>query len=205
MTEQEVRDLLDNELQKRSPEMSADEKLQEARDMRDSIQANALWAEQRSASIADEYIRLQVQIATIIFAFGSLFLDNFTPDKLVKFNADGIFTLKLAFAVSMSSLAISLAFGLFYLKVNEDFWDAMLRQRIIRFKKWDKAARRETTFEEAHAYHEGSGLERGNTVPAPQWPWKLQTIFLALAITILFILATIYLFAQHGSTPAVVQ
>ena len=198
MDEDALKDFVREEVKKALPEkMTDDEKIQNARDIRDIIQQNLLWAEQRSSGIADEFIRLEVQIATIIFAFASLFATAFNGENLEGVSPQGIFMMKLAFSFSIFSLIASLGFGLLHLKTNERFWDRMLNQRIIRFRKWNSVPRREATFEEASAYHEGTTLEKGLTVSVPDWTWVLQTICLGLAITILFVLVVISLFVRQ--------
>src|SRR5579862_1991661 len=161
--------------------------LQNARDSRDNSREHMIWAEQRTASVADDFIRLEVQIATILFAFSSLFLNNFNGDVLKTVSFAGLFIMKLAFAVSIFLLIGSLGFGLLYLKRCEQFWDATLRRWAIRAKKWDSVTKDKDqyTFEEAEAYHDGTRLDGGVVLEIPNWTWILQTILLGLAILIL--------------------
>lgn len=174
--------------------MNDEEVVMNARDSRDYNQKNAFWAEQRSSAVADEFIRLEVQIATIVFAFTSLFVDHFTSADLIGFSTGGIFLMRLTFTSSIFLLLCSLICGLLYLKASEAFWDSMLIQKIIRFKKWNQVPRKTVTFEEALAYEEGTKLGKGHVVSLPTWPWILQTICLAFGVFMLFVLIVIFLF-----------
>jgi hypothetical protein len=179
--------------------LSDDDKIQNARDVRDILFQGVITAEERSAAVAEEFIRLEVSVATIIFGFASLFLSYFDPNKLIGISPQGILMMKLAFSFSLVSLLISLGFGLLFLKRSERFWDEMLNQRFIRFKKWNQVSRREVTYEEAKAFHEGTSLEKGNLVSVPSWTWILQSTFLGVAVVTLVILTVVFLFAPQSA------
>lgn len=57
--------------------MTDDEKIQCAKDNKDVTLQKQLFAERRSSELADEFTKLEVQVATILFAFLGLFLDSF--------------------------------------------------------------------------------------------------------------------------------
>jgi hypothetical protein len=169
--------------------------LQNARDIQRVTQERSLWAEQRNSAIADEFIRLEVQIATIIFAFASLFVVNFSGSGVESISDSALLLMKLSFVFSMFCLLLSLAFGLLHLKAHEGFWDTMLKQRLLRHKKWCEVTEKDVSFEVARAYHDGTALGDNVVVSAPEWTWILQTVFLALGVTTLFILSVIFLFS----------
>ncbi len=176
--------------------LSKNKKLQNARDIQSVTHAKLLWAEQRSCSVADDFIKLEVQIATIIFAFASLFISKFSAEVLVNFSPLTITVMKLAFSLSILSLILSLAFGLLHLKAHEAFWDRVLHQRIIRYNKWSQVTQDKSSFEEAIAYQTGTSLENGVSISAPSWTWILQTICLGIGVIVLSILTIVFLFNQ---------
>jgi hypothetical protein len=177
-------------------ELSPEDKKNYARDMKSDMHARILLSEQRSAAVSDEFIRLEVQIATILFAFASLFLAKLNPSLVIIPNnvVEVPILMKLSFVFSIFCLMISLACGLLHLKTQESFSDGLLRQRIIRFNKWCQVNSGGTSFEQAQAYHDGTGMELGQTRTAPSWAWILQTICLGLGIVTLFTLMIVYLF-----------
>lgn len=153
------------------------------------------WAEQRSITVGDEFIRLEVQIAAILLTFSSLFLDNFNKQEL-GIESNAVFLgMRLTFALSLSFLLISLAFGLLHLKTREKFCDKVLEQRVRRHKKWREVLENEeTTFREALAFEEGSSLGNSATIEEPSWTWILQTVCLSLGVLGLFALSIVVLF-----------
>ena len=150
-------------------------------------------AERRGSELADEFTRLEVQIATILFAFSGFFF-NFFDGGEKPFSSIVLFLLKFMFASSLFFLISSLAVGLLHLKSKEKFWGDMSKQRITRLQKWLEAVERKTSFEEASAFHEGTGLQKGLSISSPIWSWVIQTICLGLAIILLFTLFLIFLF-----------
>lgn len=104
--------------------------------------------------------------------------------------------MKISFSFALLSLIGSLALGLLHLKSTEKFWDAVLHQRIIRLKQWNRATKNEVSFEQADAYQQGTTLERGSILYSPSWTWIMQTIFLGISILLLYALAIVFLFAQ---------
>jgi hypothetical protein len=168
--------------------------LKNAREIQSVTHQRSLWAEQRNSAIADEFIRLEVQIATIIFAFTSLFAGNFNQNAIDNFSPLTLTLMKVAFTFSVACLLLSLAFGLLHLKTHESFWDSMLRQRLLRYGKWCEVTENDLPYEEAKAYHEGTSMNNGVVVSAPEWTWILQTICLGLSVVTLFILMVVFLF-----------
>ena len=189
---EKVKQLIHTEITKCLPKvMSEDEKMDSARSLRDIASDQQQFAEQRSEEMSGEFIRLEVQIATILFAFTSIFANSFVG----KASLD-IFWYKLGFALAVFSLILSLIMGLLQLKTVESFWDERLKQRNLRFHEWKKAANRETTFELAVAFEQGTRMDNGNLIFIPKWPWVMQTIFLGGGVGILFILFLAFLFTN---------
>ncbi len=155
-------------------------------------------AEDRCGNLADEFTKLEVEIATILFAFTTLFFSFFQGDKVVQFSSSHshlvVFILKFMFITGLLLLILSLAMGLLYLKGKESFWREMFTRRLIRTENWSEVLKGDKTFEEGIAFHEGTALKKGLTIPAPRWPWILQTICLGLAIILLFTLFVVLLF-----------
>jgi len=165
------------------------------RDIRDIMHSNQLSAEQRTSLLADEFTRLEVQIATVLFAFSGIFWSSFS-DNLGDFSLTAIFVMKISFSFALLSLIGSLTLGLLHLKSAEKFWDTVLHQRIIRLKQWNKVARKEVSFEQADAYHQGTAMEQGSILYSPSWTWIMQSIFLGISILLLYALAMVFLFAK---------
>jgi hypothetical protein len=153
-------------------------------------------AEGRTAELADKFTELEVQIATILFAFATLFFGFFQGDKANQIHHSHLilFFLKFIFIISLLLLVLSLAMGLLYLKGKESFWREMFLRRLIRSENWGQVLLGEVPFNEGLAFHEGTALKKGVMIAAPKWPWILQTICLGLAIILLFTLFVVLLF-----------
>jgi hypothetical protein len=146
------------------------------------FQDGRAFAEARSEAVADQFINLEVQIATILIAFASLFVGNFGKGQVLD-----ILWAKFAFAIALGLLILSLIIGLLHLKVIERFCDGFLEQRNNRFNAWKKVLMRKTSYTEALAFEEGSAKQGvGSIIRQPRWPWILQTVFLGLGIAILY-------------------
>ncbi len=165
--------------------MNDDEKLERAKDFRDISHSNQVVAERRTAELADEFTRLEVQIATILFGIMGFFIKDI-PD---------ILAVKFAFFGALLSLIGSLGLGLLHIKCKEGFWNDILNKRVIRFHSWNSVLKKELSYEEAKGVHDGTALEKGNVVGSPMWTWILQTIFLAMAIVLLLTLSAIFIFS----------
>lgn len=170
--------------------------IQNIRDRLTKLSSGIAWTEQRSITIGDEFIRLEVQIATILFTFSSFFLNKFNNKYLDFASSETLLVMRLAFALSLISLLISLTFGLLHIKTRERFCDQILKQRVLRHRKWTEALEKDTTFKEALAYEDGSKLGPGITVAEPAWTWILQSVCLAVGVVGLLTLALIFLFNQ---------
>lgn len=172
------------------PKLTDQEKMQEARDSRDVFKEGRQFAEHRSEHVADEYIRLQVQIAVLLITFMGFIVGAFLNGGAL----DG-FWMKLGACLALLFLVLSLVMGMVQLKRVEWFWDYFLRQRDLRFREWRRVAKREIPFEEAEAFERGTAMGNGNIVNSPRG-WIMQTVFLALGVGILMILFVNYVFTE---------
>lgn len=163
--------------------------LQCARDMRAITDTAKCQSEDKAFSTSTEFVRLEVQIATLLFALVGVFLDTLSHQANLNFLGA-----KIALAVAVISLIISLIMGLLHLKREERFLDSITHQRVMRTNKWKEAVEGTISFETAKAFHEGTTMGRGPVISSPQWPWILQTIFLGIGITFLFSLLLAFIF-----------
>ena len=189
--------LINLEIDKRMPKaqgMDDAEKQSSARDYREICHQNLEFASRRGSELSDEFNRLEVQIATLLFAAAGLFLPFFKGNELVTLSHGGIQMMKLAFALSIFFLGASLICGLLHIKRKEMFWDGILRQRNKRFEGWDLLMKRQLSFEEGVAFQSGTTRSSDGIVTSPRWPWVLQTIFLGVAIFIQLALALVFLY-----------
>ncbi len=150
-------------------------------------------AERRCSELADEFTRLEVQIATLLFAFAGFFF-NFFNTISKPFTPIVLFGLKLMFASSLFFLILSLVIGLLHLKNKEKFWEGISIQRLIRLQKWTETLEGEIDFDKALAFHKGTISQNGISVSTPIWSWVIQTICLGIAIVLLFTLFLVFLF-----------
>lgn len=192
MDEQALKDFVNTQVDKKLEGRAKDFHIQTARDIRNNTHTDLTVAVQRTCELSDEFARLEVQIATILFAFASLFINTETLKYLSTSSYGG--QMKFAFAFALAFLLLSLVFGMIHIKRRDMFWLQTLGQRILRFDKWSDAAQGVTSFEEAQAFHIGTNLNQGLFLKTPDWPWVLQTICLAISVAILYVLALVFLF-----------
>lgn len=130
------------------------------------------------------------------------FVNYFSKPEFANFPVIGIVLMKLAFAMSLACLFLSLAAGLLHLKRNEMFWEDIMKQRYLGYKAWNRVVRREISFKEGLAHRDGSARGDGTVIPTPKWTWILQSTFLGFGLFILIVLATVFLF---GAKPVAVE
>ena len=159
-----------------------------AKEYRDITNENIHFACRRGCELADEFSRLEVQIATILFAFAGLFLKTVDGNSLTSLNA------KIAFATALFFLIASLVMGLLHIKRKEKFWDTGMVERIARFSSWSDTIRKNGDFDQAYAFHMGISKGQGGMISSPLWTWILQTIFLGIAVALLYALALLFIF-----------
>lgn len=164
-----------------------------ASEMLNSTRAAEIFSEQRSAQTSDEFTRLEVQIATILFAFVGLFV-KFIDTGFVGLPDYGVLVVKVMFALMVFGLIASLIFGLIQLKRKELFWNTLMNQRCARIEFWKEVLRGDATVGEALAFQSGSKLgDRALVTGTPEWPWILQTVCLAGSVALMMLLFVTYL------------
>ena len=174
-------------------EMTELEKIDCAKGYRDILSSEQMFAQSRCSELADEFTRLEVQVAAILVAFAGVFLKFFEPEAS-GLSLDAILIMKFIYALSVFLLILSLVLGLIHIKRKEKFWDDLMNAKFISMKKWIECLKRKTTFEEAHSYQAGTSLEKGHIVHSPIWTWALQTVCLGLAFILFFVLFIVFLF-----------
>jgi hypothetical protein len=174
-----------------SKKMNEDEKYLCSQNYRDVNQEKIYMAERRGCELADEFTRLEVQIAVILFGLTGIFLSSPFGTKLLA----GSFSLKISYTSIFFLLIVSLGLGLIHIKRREMFWDDHMKIRLSRFLKWDQVIKKDTTYEEAMAFHMGTMHGKiGLISKSPNWTWIFQTICLGLAVIILFVMLVLFLF-----------
>lgn len=147
-----------------------------------------LFAERRGCELADEFTRLEVQIAAILFAFVGLFVDKLANVALL---------IKSIYITAVFFVILSLVLGLLHLKRKETWWDSVMTKRVTRIDGWDKVMREEnTSFEEGLSYDRGVKGGEASVVRSPAWTWILQTISLAIAIALLYAILIAFIFGS---------
>jgi|SRR3989344_1160474 len=155
-----------------------------------------IFAEDRSSQLADEFTRIEIQIAAILFAFSSIFINLFSSVNIDAFPPIGAIFIKLSFAIALFFLLASLVCGLIHIKMKEGFWNRHIKSRHGIFLKYQDALKNKNSFEDACAYHLGvAGGEMGTVRKSSVYTWLIQTIFLITALLILFILTLVFLFS----------
>lgn len=157
--------------------------------------ANSLASsEGREGELADEFTRLEVQIAAVLIAFEGIFIESIGRglDKIVA-SQEAIFVLKFFYATSITLLLLSLILGLILIKRKEQFWKDAANVRSLNLREWTKMISGERTYDQAVAYQEGTklGEVRRNS---PAWTWILQTIFLGVAVSLFFVIFLAFIF-----------
>jgi hypothetical protein len=163
---------------------------------RDLTHEELNFSESRIGELSDEFTRLEVQIAAILFAFMGFFVGVFTNlvDKPApSFSSLGISSVKMIITFVFFFLMLSLSFGLVHIKRKEYFWCDIMVKRANRYLKWESATKKDVSLEQAIEYHEGT-MDRGHISSSPTWTWVLQTTSLGIAVLGIFILLMIFLF-----------
>ncbi len=151
----------------------------------------AMFSEEQSAEISNEFTRLEVQIATLLLAITGVLWGALDQDPPFLPGSDSLLLLKTCFALTLFFLIGSLTLGLLHLKRTEKFWDEISNRRNIRFERWDAVVKGKDSFAEAVAFQEGTKQGGGVMAYTPRWTWILQSVFLGIAIGLLFILAMV--------------
>ncbi len=167
--------------------------LDEAKEVRALIHENTQYPQERANEASIEFIKLEVQLATLLLGLTGVFWNVYASKSLP--SGLGNFE-KISFTIVFFFLIGSLALGLLYLKIVERYWDRVTHTKAIQFNKWQEVIREKISFAdakikfgEAIAYQSGTKLDKGLMVYTPDWPWILQTILLAVSLAIIFCLA----------------
>lgn len=159
-----------------------------AKDYRHFIYEGLAFASQRGHELSHEFMRLEVQIAAMLFAFSGLFLGFLA-------NVPSLW-MRSAFVVALFFLIASIVAGLSHIKRKEKSWDNVVKDRELRFDKWQETVGRDGSFEEARAYDMGVSKGIKEVTSPPHWSWIFQSIFLGIAAAILFAIALVFLFSS---------
>ncbi len=191
MNEDQLKKYISEEVAKTcAQKMSDPEKMSLAKDFMQIGYDGAISAGDHAAEVSTEFIRLEVQIAALLFVLLGFFVGDFVGNA----SPLAVFWAKVTLSISVFSLIVSLLMGLLHLKREEMWWDEIVDQRQVRFLEWRKVGVRETSFEQAAAFHRGTSLNKGNVISVPAWTWIMQSIFLGIGITTLFVLFLAYIF-----------
>lgn len=172
------------------------DKIEYGKGERDISHQSKEFAGKRTSELADEFTRLEVQVAIILITFAGIFLGFFNT-KVAGYSDNLVFFMRFMFAFSLFFLILSLILGLLHIKRKELWWDEMLKHHFYRHRKWLDYLRGpgegKPSFEEAIAYQDGVNLEN-KIYHSPLWSWVLQTISLGFAFILFFVIFLIFLF-----------
>ena len=149
------------------------------------------FAQARCAELADEYTRLEVQIAAIILAFIGVLVDKMpTGYSFGALFSKGLFTFVLV--MIMASLIV----GLLHIKRKEWWWHNHVVSRAARRTVWGKTLTEDGSFQMAKSFQSGTDMGSDNVSASPTWSWVLQTVLLALGVGGLFVLQLAFIFGR---------
>jgi len=158
-----------------------------AKDYRHFVYEGLTFAFQRGHELSNEFMRLEVQIAAVLFAFSAIFLGYIAAVPNL--------WMRSAFAAALLCLVASMTLGLFHIKRRERSWDTVAKDRQLKFNKWLETVAEEGSFDEARAYDMGVSAGIKAVASPPLWSWILQSTFLGIAAAILLGLALMLLFS----------
>lgn len=172
-------------MEKEEDKLTPQQQLEFAQSWRQISLEHEQFATQRIGDMEDQFVGLQVQIAAILVAFSQVFIGNFSQQTFHSIITRGI--LKTAFAIGVFFLIASLGFGLVQLRRRGMFWNKYMRRYLSQFNNWNAASRKDIDYDKARAFHKGTVDGEPDIDQTPKWPWVLQSICLAVAITVLFV------------------
>lgn len=167
--------------------MDENEKIEEAKTMREMLQNSLQYPQERANEASIEFIKLEVQLATLLLGLIAVFWNIYSNHVTTGTHLENY--VKISFAIVLFLLIGSITLGLLYLKIVEKHWDGITSTRVIRFEKWQEVTRKETSYEKALSFHDGNRAGQGLMIFTPEWPWVFQTIFLGVSLAIIFFLA----------------
>jgi len=153
------------------------------------------FAVRRGSELADEFTRLEVQIATIMLAFAGLFFEPLTTVEAFKAGGAAM-ALRWFYAGIIVFLVGSLLVGLVHIKRKESWWGNIHRQRVAMAKAWRGVLDGSVPdIKTARANVAAIICSREHEIQySPKWTWILQTIFLGIAIGFILVLFLIIIF-----------
>lgn len=166
---------------------SQEQPLHTAKDYRHFVYEGLSFATRRGQELSHEFMRLEVQVAAMLFAFSGLLLGYLASVPSI--------WMRGAYALALFLLIASIAAGLFHIKRQEQAWDEVIKDRKLRFNHWQDTVNRNGNLEEARAYDMGISKGITEVTSAPLWSWVLQSVFLGTAILLLFGIAIAFLFS----------
>lgn len=167
---------------------SQEQQLHFAKDYRHFVYEGLSFASRRGHELSDEFMRLEVQIAAILFAFSGIFIGFFS-------GAPSLW-MRSVFASALFFLIASMVAGLFHIKRKERSWDNVVKDRELRFNNWQETIGRNGSFEEARAYEMGISKGIAEVTSPPLWSWILQSVFLGIAAALLLGVTVVLLFSS---------
>lgn len=194
MTDEQKSNSSSTDKREESKVMSEKDKIEQAKGMREMLFHTVQFSERRSSELADEFTRLEVQIATVLIAFSAVFVSSFSDAANQALSGSILILMKSSYALSIFFLIGSLATGLLHLKRKEKFWDDLIKSGANLKKNWNDVMRGTKTYEQASSYHSGVAELNPSVLFSPLWTWVIQTICLGLAILLLFSIFMIFLF-----------
>lgn len=165
---------------------SQEAQLHLAKDYRHFVYEGLSFASERGNELAHEFMRLEVQVAAVLFAFSGVFIGVFAGDPNV--------WVRLTFAAVLLFLVASMVAGLFHIKIKEQSWNHTAKERDLEFRRWQDTIGRNGSFDEARAYEAGISRAFAEMTSPPIWSWILQSAFLGIATILLFVLVAVFLF-----------
>jgi hypothetical protein len=168
-------------------EFTEDDKLEEAKTTRKILQGTIQYPQERANEASIEFIKLEVQLATLLLGLIAVLWNVYTSPLPLGSHLQAY--IKISFAVVLFLLIGSIMLGLLYLKIVEKHWDRITATTASQYRKWREVIRKETSYEKALAFQEGTNANSGPMIYTPEWPWILQTVLLSTSLAIIFFLA----------------
>lgn len=166
---------------------SQEQQQQFAKDHRHFVYEGLTFATRRGQELSHEYMRLQLQVAAMLFAFSALLLGYLASVPS--------FWMRGSYGLALFLLIASMVAGLLHIKREERAWNEVVKDRKLRFNLWQETISQNGNFDEARAFDMGISKGISEVTSAPVWGWVLQSGFLGTAILILFGLAMAFLFS----------
>lgn len=135
-------------------------------------------AESRENSLNDEFVKLEIEIAAIVFGLSGA-ISIFGQD-----HGDLTDPTKILFVIGWVILGISLIVGLIGIHDRQKFWLARMRDARLCYDVWLIA--RDRTGDADAANTQCLSINKNTMAQSHNWPFNLQTITLSLGILVVF-------------------